>query len=345
MKNKLALLLTVTGLALSLVWVTAQRKLANHRTELASIRAELEQKSQMVEDLQRYQQQSEKERRHLIRQADELATHLQAQQPVIYQASSLTPSNSSAIIEDAKSEKNAFGKFISQMMQDPEARQVIRDQQRMMMDQLYAPLFKQIGLMPEEAEKLKDFLVDRQLNGAEQASSLFVGSATNRAETLKALNAAQQEADEQVRQFLGESRYDLYKDYQQTLGERAQLNQLKQQMAGGENPLTDQQLEQLLVLMKEEKENVAAATGQPLPGTGHDEANLQAMFSGDQMENLVQAFGTVHQRTYQRASGMLSPDQLMVFGRFQTNQLQAMRMGMKLFVPDKSESVATAPNP
>jgi hypothetical protein len=345
MKNKLALLLIVTGLTLSVVWVTAHRKVTNHRTELASIRAELEQKSQMVEDLQRYQQQSEKDRRHLLRQVDELATHLQAQQPVINQASSPAPSNSSAIIEDAKSEKNAFGKFISQMMKDPEARQVIRDQQRMMMDQLYAPLFKQMGLMPEEAEKLKDFLADQQVKSAEQASSLLDGSATSRAETLNALNAAQQEADEQVRQFLCEGRYTQYKDYQQTLGERAQLNQLKQQMAGGENPLTDQQLEQLLVVMKEEKQNAAAATGQPLPGTSHDNANLHAMLSGDQTEKLLEAFETVSSRTYERASGMLSPDQLSVFGRFQTHQLQAMRMGMKLFVPDKSESVATAPNP
>jgi phage terminase small subunit len=345
MKNKFALLLTVTGLTLSVVWVSAHRKLANHRTELASMRAELEEKSQMVEDLQRYQHQSEKERRHLLRQADELASHLQAKQSVINQASSPAPSNSSAIIEDAKSEKNAFGKFISQLMQDPEARKFIRDQQRMMMDQLYAPLFKQMGLMPEEAEKLKDFLADRQLEGAEQASSLFVGSATNRAETLNALNADQQEADKQVRQFLGESRYALYKDYQQTIGERAQLIQFKQQMAGGQNPLTDQQLEQLLALMREEKENVAAATGQPLSGTGHDEANLQAMLSGDQTEKLLDAFETVSKRTYERASGLLLPDQLTVFGRFQTNQLQAMRMGMKLFVAHKSDSVATAPNP
>jgi hypothetical protein len=39
---------------------------------------------------------------------------------------------------------------------------------------------------------------------------------------------------------------------------------------------------------------------------------------------------SVNQRVYTRAEGMLSPDQLAAFGKFQTNQMQMMRMGMTM---------------
>ena len=48
--------------------------------------------------------------------------------------------------------------MISKMMQDPDTRKFIREQQRMMMDQMYGPLVKQLGLTPEEAAQFKDLL-------------------------------------------------------------------------------------------------------------------------------------------------------------------------------------------
>ena len=72
-------------------------------------------------------------------------------------------------------EKGGFGKMLSKMMQDPETRKFIRDQQRMMMDQMYAPLVKKMGLTPEEAAQFKDLLADNTMKGAEAASSMFGG--------------------------------------------------------------------------------------------------------------------------------------------------------------------------
>ena len=56
---------------------------------------------------------------------------------------------------------------------------------------------------------------------------------------------------------------------------------------------------------------------------------------------------TVGQRVYERARTILSPDQLDTWGKYQTNRMQMMRMGMnmakKMFAPDTSASDAAPP--
>jgi hypothetical protein len=348
--KKLALVLAAATLVLGAVCLVQWGQLDHRQNQLVSLKGEMEQTSKQLETLQALQQRSENQKQALLRQADELAAQLQARQAAESNTAALAATNPPAAPESEKADKDTggFGKFLSKMMEDPNTKKFIRDQQRQMMDQLYSPLVKQMGLGPEEADKFKDLLADNMMKGAEKASSLFGGlSSTNRAELASTMAAEQKNFDEQVKAFLGDVRYAQYKDYQQTAGERTQLNLFKQQTAGNDNPLSDQQTEQLLAFMKEEKQNVAATTGQPLSGTGQNEANLQAMLSDDQTEKLLQSQETVNQRVYERARAVLAPDQLDAFAKFQTNQLQMMRMGMgmmkTMFGPDKPSGGATSP--
>jgi hypothetical protein len=238
--------------------------------------------------------------------------------------------------------------MISKMLQDPDTRKFMRDQQRLMMDQMYAPLVKQMGLTPDEATQFKDLLADNTMKGAEAATSMFGGGAsTNRTEAISTLTANQKTMDEQLKTFLGDDRYAQYKDYQETVGERTLLNQFKLQ-AGSDYNLNDQQTEAMLTFMKEEQKSVAATTGLPLGQTDKDPAKLQALFSGDKVDELIAAQDTVGQRVYERARTILSSDQLDTWGKYQTNRMQMMRMGMnmakKMFAPDDSASDTALPS-
>jgi hypothetical protein len=74
---------------------------------------------------------------------------------------------------------------------------------------------------------------------------------------------------------------------------------------------------------------------------------MEAMFSGEGVEKLLQSQEAVNQRVYDRAREVLAAEQLAAFGRFQTNQLQMMRMGMNMarrFIAP-SESPTSSPNP
>jgi hypothetical protein len=338
MKNTLTLIFAAATLGLVAVCVVQWRKLNRQENQFTSLRFELEQKTQEIADLQASQEFVERQHRELLDQADDLAVKLQARQRA--DAAVATTPSGAAVAQDQKpdKDKNVFGSFLAQMMEDPDTKKMIREQQRMMLDQLYSPLIKQLGLTPEEASQFKDLLADNMIKSTERATSLMGGSSTNRAALAGALAEEQKAFEDQVRGFLGETRYAQYQDYQQTVGERTQLSQFQQQFGGGENALTGSQTEQLLQFMKEEKQYVATATGQLPPGPAQDAANLETMLSGGNLEQLLQNQETVNQRVYDRAASVLAKDQLAAFGKFQTNQLQMMRMGMnmakKFMVPE-----------
>src|ERR1035438_4784841 len=224
MKSTLTLFLAVTTVTLAVVCVTQTRKFSGQQTQLASLRTELDEKAQQVETLHAAQKRADQQRHELMDQAEELAAQLQARQlaetNVIVEASPAPPPVSSKG-EKSDDAKGGFGKMLSKMMEDPDTRKFIHDQQRMMMDQMYAPLVKQMGLTPDEATKFKDLLADNTMKGAEAATSLMGGGAsTNRTEAMATLSAGQKTMDEQLKTMLGDDRYAQYKDYQETVGER-----------------------------------------------------------------------------------------------------------------------------
>ena len=318
---------------------------------MATLKSELEAESQKVEDLQASQKRSEKQRHELMGQAEELAAKLQAKKLVEDNVPAPAPAAPPPKTEPSKpaEEQGGLRKLIARMMQDPDTRKFVHEQQRVMMEQMYGPLAKQMGLTPEEAAQFKDMLIDNGMKATEQAISTFGGAgSTNRTEMLNSLTAQQKSFEDQLQAFLGDARYAQYKDYQQTVGERALLAQFKQQV-GSDYNLSDPQTEALLTFMKEEKMNVSASTGLPLGDSSQDPAKLQAMMSGANVDQYLQAQDTINQRVYDRARTILSPDQLATLGRFQTNQVQMIRMGMgmvkQMFGPDNPGAPATQPNP
>ena len=349
MKNVIILFLTVTTITLGVVCVVQSRKTAGQQTQVVALQSELEAASQQVESLETAQKRADHQRHELMGQAEELAAQLQARQLVETNVTVPAPPPPPPVAEGKKAdeEKGGLGQMISKMMQNPDTKKFIQQQQRMMMDQMYGPLVKQLGLTPEEATQFKDMLVDNGMKAAEKATSLMGDSGgTNRTEMLSSLSAEQKSFDDQVKALLGDDRYAQYKDYQQTVGERALLNQFKQQ-AGSDYNLSDPQSEALLAFMKEEKKSVAASTGLPLGDSSQDPAKLQTLMSDDKVDQYMQAQETLNQRVYDRARTILSPDQLNTLGKFQTNQLQMMRMGMgmmkTMFAPDKPSGPAATP--
>lgn len=352
MKNTLILIFAATTLALGALGLAQWRQLSGQKAEVVALRSESEQASQQLKELETAQQRAEEQRRELQLLTHDLSGKLGERPRTGTKADPSAPAGTTAAVSAEKpaDAKAGFGNLIAKMMEDPEARKMIRAQQRMMLDQLYNPLLKKLELAPDEAAQFKDLLADNMMKGAEKATSLFGGdSSTNRTEAIKNLAEEQKTFDEQVRGFLGETKYAQYKEYQQTVGERTQLNQFRQQTAGGEAALNDQQTEQLLVIMKEEKQAVAAATGLPAPGETQEAAQMQAVLSGDGTDKLLQSQDTVNRQVYERAKEVLTPGQLDSFGQFQTNQLQMMRMGMtmarKIMAPEKPEASPPPPKP
>lgn len=335
MKNTLLAILSLTVLALGAVCVVNARKAATEKAQVVTLQTQIQQLTRELVDVQSANSLLEQQRQESLAQASELAAKVQAQPRLAGRGAGLASADASPGTNSQKAagDQNPFGQFLAKMLDDPDTKKLIRDQQRLVLDQLYGPLAKQMGLQPEEAEQFKNLLADNMLKSAEKATSLFGDGGTNRTELMAKLAEDQKSFDEQIRSFLGETRYAQYKDYQETVGERTQLNQFRQ-TATGEAALTDQQTEQLLALMKAEKQ---AGGGLEQP---QDAASMEAMLSGEGLDKMMQNQAAINQRVYERARSVLSDSQLAAFGRFQTNQLQMMRMGMsmarKFMTPDNA---------
>ena len=127
-----------------------------------------------------------------------------------------------------------------------------------------------------------------------------------------------------------------------------QLNMYQQQFGGADLALTEDQTESLLNFMKEEKKDLPAA-GHPVAGMGQDAANMEAILSQDRGESLVQSQEYMNERVLERAKTVLSPTQLEAFAKFQTNQIQTLRVGMsmvrKFIAPNTQDAPANPGTP
>jgi hypothetical protein len=330
--KSITLLLSAVAVAAALLvfGIGLWKQSEERRMQLVSLHDELKQHQSEIAELERERRFIEKQRDEALEQVGALGARLQAlRSPAPDVTAEIVVAEADAP-EKSASDKNPFAGFLARIMEDPETKKLIREQQRMTLDGLYNPLIKRMNLTPEEGEQFKELLADNMMKGAEKATSMFTGeSSEDKAGMLEKLTEDQKSFEETVRGFLGESRYAQYEEYQQTVGERAQLNQFRQ-TTGVENALSEMQTEQLLAFMREEKLAVGAISGQPMPGTGQGQAEWQAMLSEEGGDNLIQNQAEVNQRVYERARDVLAPTQLSAFGQFQTNQLQMMRMGMSM---------------
>lgn len=325
MRTPFTLLLAATLLLLCVLLAIQSVKGTRQHRELTELQTRLEEASRQVDHMRSANEQLVAERRALRREMDavQLSMPIAPSRPA---TTELEPAPDTSSEQDTP----ALRGFLSTMMADPEMQKFVRDQQRQLLDPLYQPLIQRLGLTEDEADAFKDFLADTQMQGAQHATALFGTSETERAEAMRAMTAEREQSEAAIREFLGEPGYAEYTQYQETLGERAQLNQFRLQNARSEHALTDDQTEWLLLVMREEKQAAASGRGQPLPGYDTDPASMQAFLSEEGVEQLLEQQAVVNQRVYERALEGLTSEQLDAFGRFQTNQMQMMRVGMNM---------------
>ena len=233
-----------------------------------------------------------------------------------------TPAESEA--ESGLFGKN-MGKALSKMMSDPAMKEMMRSQQKTMIDTMYGTLFKEMNLTPEERQKFSELLLDQQTKTMEAGMGIFEeGGLTN---VTQGVQAQQKESDEQLKALLGEERFTQYQEYQRTVGDRMQLDQLRRQMETAGTPVQDEQLQQLLALTKEERERVPAPFPQDPQAAP---ANMEKILSGEFMEKQMAWQEEINRRVLERAATVLAPEQLKAYEQFQTQQINMQKLGLRM---------------
>jgi len=351
MKNQFSVLPLLLAFALVAVCLIQFKQNGDLKRKMAALQASLEEKDQRAKVEQATLKKLERQQSGYRSEVQGLMLEIQALRsaPIAESkpgsANSFNPGRTTAT--DGKGgQKSGFGDMVAKMMADPAMKKMMRQQQATAMDMMYGPLFNEINLSPEEKEKFKELLLDRQMKAVEAGGAFMKlqGEDTDKTAAMNDLAAQQKEFDAQVKALLGDDRYAQYKDYGETMAERMAVNQLSQQLASSPNPLNDNQSRQLLEIMKQEKKNVAPVFGDPGANGSANMANWQAMMSEEGLNGFFKQREEIDQRVLERAKAVLTQEQLTAFATHQSSQLQMQRMGMsmaaKMFSTQKSDDTA-----
>jgi hypothetical protein len=337
MQKKLIAILAATAVTalvtVVLLWSHLQRTRAVEQERARALQAEVQAKAEQERQLK----QLEQDRARLERQNQELADLTQSLRATeANQSSNLatlarrltaTATNASGTTDDGAGAGAGISAMMEKMMKDPAMREMMRSQQKAMMSQMYGPLFQDLGLDATQREKFMEILLDTAMKGVEQAGSFFKPNTADKTEAMKVVSEQQKEMTASLKALLGDEKFAQYEEYQKTVGERVQLTQFQQQLAGTETPLQDSQMAQLMAILQEEKTRV--------PSVLSDDPNrsfeaMEAMKSEETMNRHFQWQEELNKRILERASSLLSDGQLKEYNGFLEQQLNMQRFGMRM---------------
>lgn len=179
----------------------------------------------------------------------------------------------------------------------PEAQRLLVLYRKTTIDFRYAGLFKGLHLPPAQLEQLKALLVQRLGTSTDvfmEARAKGLDSPANESQLQKVISDLRAEVDESIHNLLGEAGFQQYRQYEQTLPQRALVSQIQQRLSYSPTPLYGNQAEQLVAVLAE-KSPAGVSADLPLEGprsTLNDAVitQSQAFLSSAQVEALRQYY-------------------------------------------------------
>ncbi len=226
--------------------------------------------------------------------------------------------------------KAAMGE-LTKMMKDPQIQEMMRKQQKMMLDQTYGELFQGLSLQGEDLDTMKDLLIDKMMSGMESGMAMMntsLSPAERQAEA-KTITDAQETANQQIKAFLGEEDYEIFERYESTQMERTQVDLFKQSLVG-EQKLAWEQEDALIALMHEETSSFQYSTD-----IGQNVNMPPTDFSDESMTAHLNDVEQLHERYVARASEVLDENQTAQFEesltQFRSMQEMSYKMARSMF--------------
>ncbi len=135
------------------------------------------------------------------------------------------------------------------LMAKPEVQALMSVQQKAAIDARYASLFKSMNLSPEQADKVKALLSDRQTTMQDVMMAAREQGIRDPAEIRKLMADAQGEINSSLKAVLGDGGFNQLQTYEQTIPQRNLVNQLQQRLSYTDTPLTQAQADQLVQVL------------------------------------------------------------------------------------------------
>lgn len=166
-------------------------------------------------------------------------------------------------------------------MEKPEMQRLMALQQKAQLDGRYAALFKSLNLSPDQLDKFKTLLVEKQTamqDVVTAARARGIDPLADPEGLRKMVADTQAEVDDHIKATLGEAGFTQYQEYQQTIPQRNLVSQLQQSLSYTSAPLSDAQAEQLVGILAHTSPPSGREPGMPAISTG---MNVAVAFAPD----------------------------------------------------------------
>jgi len=162
------------------------------------------------------------------------------------------------------------------LMDQPEMQRLRALEQKAGLDNRFAALFKALKLPAATLDKLKDLLVEKEVTMQDMMIAAREHGMDPRSDPdgfRELISSAQEEADSAIKSLLGDGAFTQYQQYQQSLPQRAVVNQLQQSLSYTNEPLSEAQASSLMEILAATSTAANGATDVPpfmpsAPGPG-----------------------------------------------------------------------------
>ena len=322
-KLTLILFVVVTLLAACLAWT--QLQLTRLRDENTDLRSRLE-------DALRQRSRAKMELRTIEKRYADSSTPAATERDVTETAPRTTvpadtpkPTPEATPRRGGRGRGRGFGQRFSRMMQDPKMREAMWNRHRYGLDRQYGSLLKTLNLTPEELTTFKDILTDRRM-----AWMLAGGEAEDQETRAELVEQRRAELDANLLELLGEEQYEQFENYEQTARERRDVEHLNERLTESAIPLSDSQQDQMVTIMKEEREKLGIEPSQGRRGPGVPHLDTQ-----EEIDAFVDSQKALNENIAARseAEDVLSNDQLKGLEQQHTERLEGLEAHLRTRLP------------
>lgn len=217
---------------------------------------------------------------------------------------------------------------LSKLTADPEARQMMRDQQKMGMAVLYKGFAEQAKLAPEMKEKLNDLLADHVMANVDNITTALRDKPTK--EQLTQTFAAQDAAlQQQISTLLGPDAAAQFNSYSKDMVSTLTAEQFKDQLSGTDAEKAAK-AQQLMKLIQAEVPSALASANLPANYQVVPILNFANIASESQADMSLALLDNIFQRATSQTGSFLSADEQTKFQQFIAKALSNNRMALNM---------------
>lgn len=233
------------------------------------------------------------------------------------------------------------------LLQDPEYRELMRQQQKDGMQHMYGDLESMLGLSREEADRVLDVLAEQQLRSMEQQRPWTMdGSRPDEAtirEQQRVFADMKRKNDAELEQVLG-SKYGEWESYQQSMGARSQVTQLRQVLATSDEPLRQDQIKPLVAAIAREQQ-AQLNMSMNMRGRAYQNGQPNAEAQLRMQEEWAQRQSETQQRIRDAVSSLLTPGQMQRLEEQHERERRSQEMQLRMQRARMKEAEARGEDP